>query len=139
MFLILTIFLFATGCSGEEIKQQENSIYGTWKLVEKRFGNVGDTSTNWMEVPNGYIITLSETNEYSSTQSPICPSNNSNSGNFILEDTGSEQYLKIILSCSESNSSVFEIEYLYYYDNSFLILSPTFSCDEGCSLKFKKQ
>ena len=34
MFLILSIFLFITGCSEEETKQQENSIYGQWNLIK---------------------------------------------------------------------------------------------------------
>ena len=34
MFLILTIFFLITGCSDEETKQQENSIYGQWSLIK---------------------------------------------------------------------------------------------------------
>ena len=34
MFLILSIFLLITGCSEEETKQQENSIYGQWSLIK---------------------------------------------------------------------------------------------------------
>ena len=34
MILILSIFLLITGCSEEETKQQENSIYGQWSLIK---------------------------------------------------------------------------------------------------------
>jgi hypothetical protein len=33
MFLILSIFFMTTRCSEEETKQQENLIYGNWKLT----------------------------------------------------------------------------------------------------------
>ncbi len=33
MILILSILFFITGCSDKETKQQESSIYGTWKLT----------------------------------------------------------------------------------------------------------
>ena len=34
MYLILSIFFFITGCSEEETKQQEKSIYGQWNLIK---------------------------------------------------------------------------------------------------------
>lgn len=38
MYLILSIFFLITGCSEEEAKQQENSIYGKWSLIKYESG-----------------------------------------------------------------------------------------------------
>lgn len=79
MFLILSIFLFITGCREEETKQQENSIYGQWSLIKYEPGlsptenfNIGQIywtfqSTNNLQVQvNNSVSTppLKTTGEY---------------------------------------------------------------------------
>lgn len=66
MFLILSIFFFTMGCSEEETKQQENSIYGTWQLT-KRF-HVLPSSVELIE--NGEKITFRENGEFYSASFP---------------------------------------------------------------------
>lgn len=53
IFLILTSFLFATGCRGDEAKQQENSIYGTWRLTKRTANNANGSPNDWENVYNG--------------------------------------------------------------------------------------
>ena len=86
-----SILFFITGCSEEETKQQENSIYGTWQLTEQWLGNVGDTSVNWANVSNGYTMSLTRNNSFSSTEFTVCQ-NSENDGNFTLNQNISTNF-----------------------------------------------
>ena len=139
MILILSMFFLFSGCDKEkQTEPQENSIYGTWQLSKQSLGNVGDTSVNWTEVSNGYTVIFGKNNIYSSTKSPTCPSNPLNNGTYNLYIINSKSFVTISLECVENNSGVFDIEYSYSFDDNQLILSPTFSCDEGCAYGFHK-
>ena len=137
MFLILSIFLFITGCNEEETKQQENSIYGTWQLVEQWLGNVGDSSVNWTSVDNGYTMSLMRNNSFSSTEFTVCQ-NSENNGNFTLNQNTSTNLIEISFNCNSTNNQLIRT-YSYSLEDENLILSPYSNpCDEGCSYKFKK-
>jgi hypothetical protein len=133
--LILNISLF--GCSEEKVEERNTSIYGTWQLVEQRFGNVG-SSGSWENVADGYTIKFDLDQKYISSSNAICKSNPSNTGTFNLSTTQDGEILAVELECEESENNLFSMEYLYNFKNNYLLLSPTFSCDEGCSFKFKK-
>jgi len=138
MILLMGILLTIAGCSKEEeIAQEETTIFGTWQLVEQIVGNVGNQG-NWEDIENGYTIEFDNNQNYNSTSSPICPSNASNSGTYSIENNEKESFLKIILDCDENENGTFIMEYTFSFLDNFLILSPTFSCDEGCAYKYIK-
>lgn len=121
MYLILSIFFFITGCSEEEKKQQENSIYGTWQLIE-RFD--GGSPTPNQSVENGEIITFSSDNSYSNN-SYQCDGNY-NINNSIIE---------VSVSCVTTDL----IKYSFNIENDELKLTAFPStCDEGCYDKYKR-
>jgi hypothetical protein len=133
MFLILSIFLFITGCSEEETKQQENSIYGTWKLIEIYQGN-GGNNPQWTSVDSGYTYTFNNDRIFSSTRFTDCISGTYEvSGNSITLD----------YSCNGFNTGIETppgtfVE-SYIFENANLILTPSYlNCFEGCDYKFEK-
>lgn len=81
MFLALSIFLFITGCNGDDTKQQDNSIYGTWKLtsfVNQSTDNVLVES----DFPNSNEIAIIFSQELTFTGSTVI---NNFSGSFALD------------------------------------------------------
>lgn len=121
MFLILSIFFFITGCSEEEIKQEENSINGTWQLIE-RFD--GGSPTPNQSVENGEIITFSSDNLYSNN-SYQCD------GNYSINNS----IIEISVSCITTDL----IKYSFNIENNELKLTSFPStCDEGCYDKYKR-
>jgi len=100
MFLILITLLFTTGCSEEKTKQQENSIYGTWKLTS--FVN---QSTNAVliesDFSNSNEITIIFKQELNFTGSTVI---NNFSGNFSLEDRN-KQLIFSEFSTTEANET----------------------------------
>jgi len=100
MFLILSIFLFITGCSEEETKQQENSIYGTWKLTS--FVN---QSTNNVLIDSNFSnsnqITIIFNQESNFTGSTVI---NDFLGNFSIDDRNN-QIIFSEFSTTEANET----------------------------------
>jgi hypothetical protein len=133
---IIALLLFA-GCGDEQQNEQQMSIYGTWQLVEQRFGNVSN-SGSWENVPDGYTMEFGSDQKYISSSNAICKSNPSNTGTFNLTTSQDGSIIVIELECEESENNLFSMEYLYTFKNGYLLFSPIFSCDEGCSYKFKK-
>jgi len=119
MFLILSIFFFITGCSEEETKSQENSIYGTWQLIERFDG--GSPNPN-QTIQNGEIITFSSQNIYS---------------NDSYQCNGTYNFNNSILEISASCITADLLKYTFTIENSELKLTayPT-TCDEGCYDKY---
>ncbi|WOC40382.1 hypothetical protein [Polaribacter sp. HL-MS24] len=62
MYLILSIFFIISSCSDEQTEQQENTIYGTWHLINRFDGGSPTPNQNF---ENGEIITFSSENLYS--------------------------------------------------------------------------
>jgi hypothetical protein len=121
MYLILTTFFLFTGCSEEKSKQQENSIYGTWKLIE-RFD--GGSPIPIQTVENGEILILGNNGSYSN-------SSYSDNGTFILNNS--------IIEISIPNVTQDLIKFTYGLENNELTLSSYPSnCDEGCYDKYIK-
>ena len=100
MLLILSIFLFITGCSEEETKQQENSIYGTWKLTS--FVN---QSTNNVLIDSNFSnsnqITIIFNQESNFTGSTVI---NDFLGNFSIDDRNN-QIIFSEFSTTEANET----------------------------------
>ncbi|WP_370087705.1 hypothetical protein [Ekhidna sp.] len=137
IILTFLIFVLYTGCSEDEQTNQETTIYGKWELSEQFFSSVGGDG-DWQSATNKYFIEFSLNKNYQSSNNPICPSNPSNIGTFSFSDEKDGNYIIIDLVCEESDNDVFSLKYLYYFEGGNLLLSPTFSCDEGCIYKFRK-
>lgn len=139
IILYLSIFCFATiGCKEPDVtiaKQQEgeDSIYGTWQLVEQAL--VAGVTAYWETVDDGfqYDIQLDKTftsnlfkayNEYKDC----------NSGEIVLSDGE----ITFDYGCEEFTAGSFT--YFYKFNEGKLFLRPAnASCDEGgCTLVFKK-
>ena len=145
-FLILTIFFFITGCGEEDTKQQpkqqETSIYGTWQIKESRV-NDGEGSEEVDKVSNGHTITFRKNNTCSRTTSS-CQNGGLVNGSFSLGTEYSYNFVEVSFPCSYTNKNgetiKYEeaIKYTYRFKNEYLILSPHYVCDEGCSFKYKR-
>ena len=136
MFLLFTFFFFASSCGEEKQPEpQENSIYGTWQLVEQWLGNVGDTSVNWSEISDGKIIIFYRNNLFYSSTAKICSTDPLTSGRYKVVTNDRYNFVEISLSCNEGEFNQKEV---FSFENNYLILSPIDVCDEGCSFKFKK-
>jgi Lipocalin-like domain len=136
--LKLIIVLLATllSCSSQNDPKQD-SIIGQWQLVAEKYDDVIGES-GWGNVENGHYIKFSQNLNYSSEGPEICINNPSNIGTYSINSINEKLYVKIILECSQMETGYFEMEYLFRFKNSFLILSPTFSCEEGCSFRYQK-
>lgn len=133
MFLILSIFFFTTGCSEEERTQQENALYGNWKLIEI-YQNDGGNNPQWTTVDSGYTYTFNTDGTFSSTRFTECTS-----GNYQV----SSNSITLDYSCNgfdtgiESPPGTFIENYIF--ENNYLILTPSYlNCIEGCDYKFEK-
>lgn len=133
MFLILSIFFFTTGCSEEETTQQENAIYGTWKLIEI-YQSDGDSNPQWTTVDSGYTYTFNKDGTFSSTRFTECTSGTYEvSSNSIILDYSCNGFDTGI----ESPPGTFIESYIF--ENNYLILTPSYlNCIEGCDYKFEK-
>jgi len=135
MYLIITVLFFFTGCSEEETKQQENSIYGTWKLIEV-YSNIGNGENSWNEVDVGYTYTMNIDNSFLSTKYNEC-----NSGKFEIDNA--KNTISFIFDClsfypcvNQSNSC---IEYFSFQEEKLILSASYQDCDEGCpQFKFEK-
>lgn len=133
MYLILSIFFLIVGCDEEETKQQENSIYGTWKLIEI-YQSDGGNNPKWTSVNNGYTYTFSNDETFSSTRFTECTT-----GTYDISNS------TIILdySCAGFDTGVETppgtfVEN-YNFENGNIILTPSYlNCIEGCGYKFEK-
>ena len=133
MFLILSIFFMTTGCSEEKNEQQNNSIYGTWKLIEL-YQSDGGSNPQWTTVDVAYTYTFNNDGTFSSTRFTECTSGTyDKSNNSITLDYGCDGFNTGI----ELPPGTFVESYIF--ENANLILTPSYlNCFEGCAYKFEK-
>ncbi len=133
LIFILTTLISLSSCDRNDPIIQENSIYGTWKLIEI-YGSDGGSNPKWTSATIVYTYTFNENGSFTSNRFSECTS-----GTYSLEND------KLILNfgCEgfttgiESPKGTF-IEQMYF-ENDNLILYPTYlDCDEGCGWKFDK-
>lgn len=121
LILILSIFTLFTGCAKVEEIQTENSIYGTWKLIEQFDGG---SLTPIRKIENGETIIFNSQNSFSNS-SIQCE------GNFGINNS----IIEISFPCLSNGL----FKYSYSVDATELKLSDFPStCDEGCYKKYKK-
>tara|TARA_R110000868_G_C10964310_1_gene768899 strand:+ start:7290 stop:7715 length:426 start_codon:yes stop_codon:yes gene_type:complete len=131
--LILVIFIVLFGCNNDDELNTEQSIIGTWQLIEI-YSDPGDGSGDWSFVENGYKYVFTSDNQFTSNRFPECDNGiySLNSNQLIL-DFGCDGFTAGI----ENPEGTF-IEQISFESNN-LILNPTYLiCVEGCGWKFKK-
>ncbi|QTE22190.1 hypothetical protein [Polaribacter cellanae] len=128
MYLILSIFLFTTGCSEKDTKQQENSIYNKWSLIkfEPGFSPTKSFSENqiiWTFNSNSSLNVLISNGTEVSDRLPL----NSN-GEYIYTTNNNE----LVINNNQS--------FKYEITNNKLILSTFIGLEAGgMRITFKKR
>ncbi len=128
MIFLFVLILSFLACSNNDDENNENqSIIGTWQLVEEFYGNVSGQG-QWTEVENGYTYTFTKQNSVISNRYPC------KEGTYSLNN-GNNITLKF--DCPETG--VIILGYDISFENNYLILTPNpLPCDEGCKFKYKK-
>jgi hypothetical protein len=131
--LILSIFTLFIGCAKVEEIQTENSIYGTWRLVET-YNSSGAGDGKWLKVTNSYTYTFNTDGSFKSSRFPECLS-----GDYDLTST----QITLKYGCVNFDSGITSPPTTFVenfsFEGSFLFLKPSYlNCDEGCSFKFQK-
>lgn len=121
--LILVITTSFTSCNKNEENNinPENSIIGTWQLIE-RFD--GGSPTPIQNIENGEIIEFNLDLTYS---------NNTFScdGSYIINNSN----IDILVPCISSDN----LTYTFSFENKYLLMTSIPStCDEGCYDKYKR-
>ena len=128
------MLLSFTNCSKDDgAKDQDNSIIGTWELIEA-YGSDGGSNPQWASVDNGYKYTFNENGSFTSNRFLECFE-----GNYSI----SEISLTLDYGCSnfdtgiETPAGTFVEK--YSFEGTNIILTPTYlGCIEGCKYKFQK-
>jgi hypothetical protein len=100
MYLILSVLFLFTGCNEEKTEQQENSIYGTWKLtsfINQSTNNVLVES----DFSNSNEITIIFNQDLNFTGNTLI---NDFSGNFAIKE-GNTQLTFLKFSTTEVNET----------------------------------
>lgn len=143
MYSILTMLLLITGCDKEDVKQQENSIYGDWQLIKRTANRINEPTNSWENIDNGANIVFKENFNFKSNEITACE-NVINKGTFITQEISDNNIIKntvkiIIDNCSNKPSGAFIRLFYYAFDGNNLILTPKEpACDEGCAFLYKK-
>lgn len=132
--MIFCFVLTISGCSNDDENiKDENSIVGTWKLIEV-YDDPGDGSGSWNSVENGYTYNFSLNGQFTSTRFSEC-----NSGNYSINSNE----LTLDFDCDGFTTGIEDPEGTFIENYTFelnrIILVPTYlNCTEGCGWKFEK-
>lgn len=126
--LVMSLF----SCNNDDDINQEQSLIGTWQLVEVYLSPGGPGS--WSTVENGYKYTFLDDGNFSSDRFNEC-----SSGTYLVESN------KLILNydCDGFTAGIEIPEGIFIeeinFESGYLTINPTYViCIEGCEYKFKK-
>ena len=134
LIFIVGIIISCHSCSqNNESEVEDNSIIGTWKLVEV-YSSDGGSNPKWNKIENGYVYIFKSDNSFTSNRFSECET-----GSFTFSQT----QLILTYNCPDFSTG---IEYPagtfienYSKNNGEIILKPTYlTCIEGCGYKFRK-
>jgi len=133
LLMILSLVFFTSCNNDDENIKEENSIVGTWRLIEI-YNDPGDGSGSWNSVDNGYLYNFSENGQFTSTRFSEC-----SSGSYSMNSTE----LTLDFDCDGFTTGIEAPEGTfienYTFESNTIILVPTYlSCIEGCGWKFEK-
>lgn len=131
--LILLLIPVLISCTDKGPVTQNDSLEGTWRLIEIYNGD-GGSNSSWTPVENGYTYTFMKNGNFTSNRFEACTK-----GSYSI----SSNKLILVYGCNGFSTGVETPEgtFIENYDikDGFLILSPTYlNCDEGCENKFEK-
>lgn len=121
------------GCSSDDKVATEQSIIGTWKLIEVDL-DPGDASGSWSSVENGYTYNFSANGQFTSTRFSEC-----STGTYSLDSN----QLTLDFDCDGFTTGIEDPEGTfienYTFESNTVIVVPTYiTCIEGCGWKFEK-
>ena len=126
--LVMSLF----SCNDEDDINQNQSLIGTWQMVEI-YRSVGGPGS-WSSVENGYTYTFLDDGNFSSDRFDGC-----GSGTYSVESN------KLILNygCDGFTAGVEIPEGTFIeeinFESGYLTINPTYViCIEGCEFKFQK-
>ena len=128
LILLFSLILSFSSCSqNEEEKINDNSIVGTWKLIEKiESGNDGLPIWKPVSDTQSYTYTFYE-------KGLITNSRYNCNGTYVFNSSNS---LHIDFECNDGKING---DFNFKFTNKNLVLTPNpNTCDEGCDEKFKK-
>ena len=133
LILIFSILIIFINCANDDTNKQENSIIGTWKLIET-YGSDGGSNPQWSTITNGYSYTFNQSGNFTSNRFSECSEGKySISGDDLILDYGCNGFTTSI----ENPEGTFIEKFIFERGN--LILTPTYlTCIEGCGYKFQK-
>lgn len=123
--MYLFIFFISLSCSSDTSETQENSLIGTWKLVEVYESN-GGAQPSWKTVEDGFTYSFKENSLVTSSKFDC-------SGIYGIK---SSQSFTIEFGC-ESGKMKGTLDYRFVEGNLILTPNPN-TCIEGCDQKFTK-
>lgn len=138
LILIFSVIVLVSCSKSEENNPPENSIYGTWQLIERTANNVDGSPNGWEQVENGYKITFNEDFSYEAEINPAnC--NEVDRSIYLLENEPELNIIKTTITCINPEAS-FQSTHSYTFERAgHLILKPIEpACAEGCAFKFRK-
>ncbi|SKB35215.1 hypothetical protein SAMN05660776_0640 [Salegentibacter holothuriorum] len=137
--LIFSIIITLASCSkSEQDNPTDNSINGTWQLIERTANNTDGSPNAWEQVENGYKITFNEDFTY---ESEINPTNCNEvvESIYLLENESELNIIEITITCINPEISFQSTDSYTFDKNGHLILKPIEPvCPEGCAFKFRK-
>jgi len=129
IYCLLFLGLFVN-CTSTDNSPQENSIFGSWQLIE--YFDIYGTNPPWNPVDDGYLYTFNEDGTFYSNRFNECLEGVfSLNNNELTLEYGCEGFT----TGMETPEGVF-VEQITF-ENNTLILTPTYmNCDEGCGYRF---
>tara|TARA_R110002050_G_scaffold247153_1_gene384970 strand:+ start:172 stop:576 length:405 start_codon:yes stop_codon:yes gene_type:complete len=126
LILLFSLILSFSSCSqnGEE-KINDNSIVGTWKLIEV-YSSDGGTNPQWKPVENGYTYTF-----YSNG---VIKSSKFNCDGKYTLNTSNSVHIEFDCNNSKMNGN-FDFKFM---DENLIFTPNPNTCFEGCDEKFMK-
>ena len=133
LLMILSLAFFTSCNNDDENTGEDNSIVGTWKLIEI-YNDPGDGAGSWNSVDNGYLYKFFENGQFTSTRFSEC-----SSGSYSMNSTE----LTLDFDCDGFTTGIEDPEGTfvenYTFESNRIIFVPTYlNCIEGCGWKFEK-
>jgi hypothetical protein len=127
-YLPILLILLLSCSKNENNDPVEPTVVGKWKQIEL-YNSDGGSSTSWHAITNGYTIEFLNNGTFNSTKHTEC-----STGKYTLSASNE---ITLTYNCTSYTNKY--IEKLESLTNTELILKPTYmTCDEGCSVKFRK-
>jgi hypothetical protein len=128
LFIVPLVLFTLLGCSKDSKKEEPTPAFvGKWQLIEVYTGGPPNPDSKWVQIDNGYILSLNKNKTFTTTQFTEC-----NTGTFFV----TEEILTYKFSCGNDDGTPDEFR-IYSNTENELIINNIY-CIEGCDEKFKR-